>query len=427
MAAPAGHGLSKRGWSNVEAIMPSIKEAVEQGRINKNTNIDLATAESWLIRSELVDLCKSAVVRELEATHFSYPRGYSGDPDLLDAYAAFFNKYFAPRVRVLPSHLSTAAGASACIDALMYNICEAGDGVLIPSPYWRGFDYSLRLRSSVCPVLVPLPSLGANFSPEELLPALEEAYRSAPCPIRALLITNPHNPLAVCYPGAVLELCLRFCKKYGIHFISDEVYALSTFSSSDLVDPQPFISVLSLDLDEIGADKTRTHMIWSMSKDFGQSGFRMGCTVTQFNEEMAVGLALAADKPISALSSLFVTSLLSSPELPSLIALNSERLSAAYTLLTTFFREIGIPYVPCNAGLFVFARLAPKAVTWEDEAATASKLREAGVLVSEGRAYHGPEGEKGWMRVGFAVEEGQLREAVRRMRGVLSVGKPIQQ
>ncbi|KAI1778792.1 1-aminocyclopropane-1-carboxylate synthase [Hypoxylon cercidicola] len=418
MAEPSNHGMSKRGWNNVEAIMPKIRGAVAERKITNNAKIDLSTAENWLIRSELIDICKESIVQRLEPKHLSYPRGFSGEPDLLDACASFFNEYFHPHVPVLPSHLSTAPGASGCIDALLYNICEAGDGILIPSPYWNGFDFGIRVRSSVNPVLVPLPSFNSNFS-GELLPALEDAYRSATCPIRALMITNPHNPLAVCYPKAILEDCLRFCKKYNLHFMSDEVYALSIFSSPDLADARPFVSVLSLDLDEIGADKSRVHMVWSTSKDFGQSGFRMGCAVTQFNEEMAVGLALAANTQTSALSTIFTTSLLTSPKLPSLIALNSRRLSSAYTSLTTFFKENGIPYVPCNAGMYVFAKISPQAETWEDEMKVVTKLKEAGMLVSAGKAYHGPDSEKGWARVGFAVEESELHEAIRRMKTVI--------
>lgn len=173
-----------------------------------------------------------------------------------------------------------APGAASCIDALLYNICEAGDGILLPGPYWNGFDFSMRVRSAVNPVVVPLPSLDASFT-EELLSAMEAAYRSTTCPIRALMITNPHNPLALCYPKGILEQCLRFCTRYGIHFISDEVYALSRFNSPDLPDAQPFVSVLSLPLDDIGADKSRVHVVWSTSKDFGQSGFRvvrLGCS-----------------------------------------------------------------------------------------------------------------------------------------------------
>jgi gliotoxin/aspirochlorine biosynthesis aminotransferase len=175
---------------------------------------------------------------------------------------------------VLPSHLATAPGAAGCIDALLFNICEAGDGVLMPSPYWNGFDFSMRVRAAAEPVLVPVPSFSSNFT-DDLLVALEEVYAASTIPIKALMITNPHNPLAICYPRRILEICLAFCKKHGIHFISDEVYALSIFPSVDLVSPEPFVSVLSLDLDKIEADKSRVHVVWSTSKDFGQSGIRM--------------------------------------------------------------------------------------------------------------------------------------------------------
>ncbi|KAI0886469.1 1-aminocyclopropane-1-carboxylate synthase [Annulohypoxylon maeteangense] len=418
MLAPSHYGLSKRGWDNVEAVMPKIKAAVAQRKIQNNTNIDLSTAENWLMRPELIEICKTAILEQLDARHFSYPRGFAGDPDLLDAFAGFFNTYFSPAVPVLPSHLATAPGAASCIDALLYNICEPGDGILMPGMYWNGFDFTMRVRPQVTPISVVLPSLTSTFSSTELIPALETAYRSSQHPIRALMITNPHNPLAICYPKDVLADCLRFCAKHNLHFISDEVYALTTFHTPDLPSPTPFTSVLSLDLDAIGAAKNRVHVVWSTSKDFGQSGLRLGCTISQANEEMVVALALAANTMVSALSAVFVTRLLTAPELPSLIKMNSNRLGRAYGVLTGFFREFGVAYVPCNAGLYLFARLAGEVKTWEEEESVVERLKGAGVLVSAGKAYHGPEGEKGWMRVGFAVPEEELREAMRRMAGL---------
>ncbi|OCL14891.1 PLP-dependent transferase [Glonium stellatum] len=422
MDTPAEHTLSQRGWANVEAIMPKIGGAVAERMIKNNRNIDLSTAENWLIRPDLINICKDAIAKGLCARHLSYPRGFAGDPDLLEAYASFFNRYFKPYNPVVSSHLVTAPGAMAAIDGLLYNICDPGDGVLIPGPYWNGFDFGVRIRSSVKPVLVPLPSFNSNFTGDLLL-ALEEAFERATCPVKVLMITNPHNPLAVCYPKSVLEDCLKFCEKHSLHFISDEVYAMSTFQSSDQKEPAPFVSILSLNLQELGVDASRVHMVWSTSKDFGQSGFRMGCTVTQSNQEMAIGLALATNTQISSLSTIFVTSLLTSKELPSLIMKNSERLAAAYKSLADFFKKQHIPYYPCNAGLYMFAQLAPDVKTWEEESSIIQKLKEAGVIVSAGRSYNGPETEKGWARVGFAVDALELEEAIRRMRTVFVTTK----
>jgi aspartate/methionine/tyrosine aminotransferase len=119
-----------------------------------------------------------------------------------------------------------------------------------------------------------LPSLSDNFT-DKLIPALEEAYEASTIPIKALIITNPHNPLAVCYPRNIVESLLQFCEKHNLQFISDEIYALSIFPNPEVRQNVGFVSALSIDLDRIGVDPSRVHVVWSMSKDFGQSGFRM--------------------------------------------------------------------------------------------------------------------------------------------------------
>jgi aspartate/methionine/tyrosine aminotransferase len=93
-------------------------------------------------------------------------------------------------------------------------------------------------------------------------------------------------------------------------------------------------------------------------------------------------------------------------------------LAAAYLAMTGFLDSYAIPYVPANAGLYVFAKLAPDARTWEDEIEMVEHLKSAGVVVSPGKAYHVPESQKGWARVLFALEEEQLGEAIRRMKTV---------
>jgi aspartate/methionine/tyrosine aminotransferase len=155
---------------------------------------------------------------------------------------------------------------------------------------------------------------------ESLVPALETALESCVNQGRAkaLLVTNAHNPFAQCYPERVLREAMEWCAEKGMHYISDEVYALSDFSrtgpavhingngdvgshevltppsdgtttpDAGLGDgtsepkPQPddsacFISALSINLD---ANKTPpVSVIWSTSKDLGSSGLRVGVHV----------------------------------------------------------------------------------------------------------------------------------------------------
>lgn len=67
MARDDTKSMAERGWSNVAGIMPQISAAVKERQRRGSSNIDLATAENWLLRSELIDLCKDAIYRKLDA------------------------------------------------------------------------------------------------------------------------------------------------------------------------------------------------------------------------------------------------------------------------------------------------------------------------------------------------------------------------
>lgn len=118
---------------------------------------------------------------------------------------------------------------------------------------------------------------------------------------------------------------------------------------------------------------------------------------------------------MSSLTALTIASLLSSPELPRLLELNSERLSLAYKTITTMLKGRDLRYHPAYMGTFVLVRLAPNAQTWDDEMQVVQACKQAGVSVSGGRAYHFPDAEKGWVRLNFALPPEKLAEALRRL------------
>ena len=131
------------------------------------------------------------------------------------------------------------------------------------------------------------------------------------------------------------------------------------------------------------------------------------------------------------------------------------RLARAYAIVEAQLRRWGVDFIEARAGVFVWARLlsastvgptgadkgngrvvengnvdgevdghAPPAVNdWE--AQLVQRIHDCGVLVSPGQAYHvgaSPE-DKGWVRITLAVEEGQLREGLRKIGECLGLGK----
>jgi aspartate/methionine/tyrosine aminotransferase len=135
--------------------------------------------------------------------------------------------------------------------------------------------------------IVPVPS-----APEEAYTptpaACQLALEQAGCPIRALLLTNPQNPVGIISPRARLQALLAWAASHGIHVIMDEVYALSVFGAiSDSADA--FVSALAMrDL----PDPQRVHFVWGPSKDLCMNGIRCGVFVSRNTQVLSAMLAL---------------------------------------------------------------------------------------------------------------------------------------
>ena len=86
----------------------------------------------------------------------------------------------------------------------------------------------------------------------------------------------------------ILKL-MQICAKHQIHFISDEIYALSIHNVEQRKNFKRFVTyniknswydILTylfsvLCMDNL-PDPQRTHFLWGMSKDFGLASFRFG-------------------------------------------------------------------------------------------------------------------------------------------------------
>ncbi|KAI1317924.1 PLP-dependent transferase [Xylariaceae sp. FL0255] len=413
-------GLSDRGAANVAAIWPRISNAVserERTSAAPSDLIDMNSSENWVLRDELMDLYKQAVNADLRAAHLSYPNGLAGDSELLESLSDFFNYHFEPHVQVEPDHVVTAPGAAFALDALLHNICDVGDGILIPAPCWNGFDWLLGVRAGVNPIFAPITQLEDSFT-LKVVAALEKSFQDATCPVKGVLLTNPNNPLGQCYPREVIEGVICFCDERKIHFISDEIYAMSLFHNPDVSDPVPFLPLMQIDVQALGCDPSRVHTIWSISKDFGSSGLRMGCAVTQYNKPLRTGIALVSNTQLSSLTAIVTTSLLRSPDLPKLLKLNADRLSQAYAKVMSFLKERNLCYIPANMGPFLFAQMVPGVKDWSEEAKFVEDCKKLGVLVSAGRSYHVPEDTQGWVRLNFALPPERLEKGLERLARV---------
>jgi aspartate aminotransferase len=294
-------------------------------------------------------------------------------------------------VTAAPENILVANGAKQAVYEVLQALCEPGDEVLIPAPYWVTFPEAVKLAGAVP---VPVPS-GADQQLD--LAALERAVTSK---TRAIILNTPNNPTGAVYPEAALRAVVALAERHDLTIIADEAY-------ESLVYDGTHVSVASLG----AAAAARTVTIQTFSKSFAMTGYRIGylagpadlvravgrvhghvtgnaCTFAQWGALAALGLGEAHRSAWR--------------------AAHQKRRDVAY--------ELGSKLFGCakpQGGLFLFAdarrHLGPRL---PDSAALAAHLLEKGrVAVVPGSAF----GLEGFLRLSFSAPEAALREAFSRV------------
>ncbi|KAF2815491.1 aminotransferase GliI, partial [Mytilinidion resinicola] len=377
--------------------------------------IDLSTAENCLLQKEIVHEIQEkseGPFSGIIASDLCYSEGIGGSPIARERIATLVNRNFGPKTAVHPSHVVLAAGGSYALEALVEQICDPGDAVLIAAPYWAGLDLSLSIHNNakVIPVHVPLE----EFFTTDSLKYYEAALEDTTVFVRAVLICNPNNPLGKCYPRDTLQATLDFCRQKNLHYISDEVYALSLHTGSENQTQSPgFISALSLE----NSDKL-VHIIYSLSKDFGCSGIRLGALISQSNDEVRISAALSAHQQTSSVATLFAVQHLLTEKAVNLVKSESgAKLKSAYETIRRFMVERNVEFVEADSGIFIFAKLCP-ANDLDGEKKFGVQLNRHGLVLSSGTSYHFD--QPGWYRICYGVPPPKLAEGLKRIDRALN-------
>ena len=316
-----------------------------------------------------------------------------GGAQLKGALARFLDRRIIrdDRSRVVSDHVSCAAGAAACLNNLFLSICEAGDSVLIPAPYYAAFDADL---GAICALKrIPVRLRTGDFALTRS--ALDKAYAASGQTAKALLLTNPHNPTGRCLTEDELRLAVGWCDSKKMHLVSDEVYALSMLKGDAFV---------SLGKVTKGALGDRRHIVWGLSKDFGMSGLRFGCVWTQ-NERLRQALGTAAMFGcVPGISQAMVTELLSDDAFcDDYLRANTVALRLSCAACTAMMDSLSLPYYVPDAGMFLWCDLSSllDEKSWAAEARLYDQLRtDIRVVLTPGEAQHAV--SPGWFRICYA-------------------------
>lgn len=333
----------------------------------------------------------------------------TGSPRFRRQLARFMGRTFLGR-EFEPQQISVLAGAGSVLEILFYALGDPGDGVLVPTPSYAGFRGDLELRNGLAIVPVHRASADGFRLTAELL---DRALAGAGRPVKALLYTNPDNPLGTVAGRAEMELVLGWAEARGLHLVVDEIYALSVFGG------RAFTSVARA-LPSLGE---RVHIVWAFSKDFGASGLRCGVLVSESPAVNAAVEALAYWASCSGHTQYLLGEIIADDAwIDGYVGAMRGLLGGAYHRMADELQAAGISFGSAEAGFFVLVDLRPHLAepSWAAERELWLRMLDrAGVNLTPGAACG--VGEPGFFRLCFAGSPAETVEtAVRRVAAALA-------
>jgi aspartate/methionine/tyrosine aminotransferase len=321
--------------------------------------ISLHVAENVLLFDDLAEVL--AADCRLAPDDFMYQPA-QGTEALTGALAAFLNRGFGldGEQALGAGTVSCCAGVRCALELAALALLPPQSAVLMPAPYWQGFEwiYSGRLGGRIVPV--PLDSAGGFAL---TLDRVKQAYASTRPAPTALVLTHPNNPLGVNYPEEVLEEIFQWVLgATPMQIFSDEIYAHCQMQGRP---GPPFRSALALPAALRHPD--RVHVVWGFAKDFGLSGFRAGAIASRHAAlHTAVrGSAGVGFSPLPSSNEWFLRKLFASPRdgrgptwADRLMAELAPRLSASRDAVAAALDRCGIPHLArTHAALFFWLDL----------------------------------------------------------------------
>lgn len=189
--------------------------------------------------------------------------GYTEASGLLDLKKAVCQKLYTDNgLSYSPKQIVVSSGAKHSLFNALQTICNPGDEVIIPSPYWVSY-YELTKMADAVPVLV---EADASNSFKVTVTQLESAVTDK---TKGLLINSPNNPTGAVYTEEELREIGAFATKHDLYIISDEIYEKLVYGEKHVS-----IASLSQDLYE------RTIVVNGLSKAYAMTGWRIGYTAS---------------------------------------------------------------------------------------------------------------------------------------------------
>ncbi len=178
-----------------------------------------------------------------------------GPKDLRQALAEKLGR--VNRVSASAEQVFVTHGGIGALYLALSTLLETGDEVLLPDPGWPNVVSQVLSLGGV-PLFYPLPAADGYLPDPDSWPITDRT--------RAVVVNSPSNPTGSVFPGPLAEGIAQVARRHGLWVISDEVYDQITYGETPVAMRALY--------------PERTLAVYSFSKTYAMTGWRLGYLVT---------------------------------------------------------------------------------------------------------------------------------------------------
>ena len=269
------------------------------------------------------------------------------------------------------------------------SIVNPGENVLLPDPGYTDYLAGVLLADAV-----PVP---LQLDPPHYLPDWTRVPSDIMSNTKLVYLTYPNNPTGSVATLETFEEAVQLFKNTPTRIVHDFAYSAFGFDA-----PNP--SILQVE----GAKDVAIE-IFSLSKGFNMSGFRVGFAVG--NKNMIAALKKYQTHTHAGMfGALQDAATYALNHCDAFLVEQNAKFKRRRDKIEQKLRERGIPFEPMKGGIFIWLPTPPG---YDGEAFVQYLLQEQSILVAPGI----PFGENGrhYIRLSLALEDAQLDEAMERL------------
>ncbi|WP_294344573.1 pyridoxal phosphate-dependent aminotransferase [Prosthecochloris sp.] len=246
---PEERYLSRRVLSMQESQTMKISGLAKQMKAEGKDIVSLSAGEPDFPTPDFV---AEAGIDAIQSGFTRYTAN-AGIPELKKAIVEKFKR--DNQLDVTPEQIIVSNGGKQTLANTLLALCEEGDEVIIPAPFWVSFPEMVRL-SGAEPVIVPTTiDSGYKMKPEQLEAAITERTK-------VLILNSPSNPSGAVYSESEVRALMAVLDGREIFVISDEMYDQIVYGSVKPFSPARISGMRDWVIVSNGVSKTYSMTGW---------------------------------------------------------------------------------------------------------------------------------------------------------------------